>query len=157
MTWRYLYYNGLTGPMIYEDTYTYPDGVLVEGARLSQAVIDADPTMYYHVVRKSYLDSTLTSTSELISTAQSAADLAIDNASVALSKGVAVEITASEANSVAASAATVASTAYSVANSAGVVASTAIVNASIADSKAESAAVLGSGGGITSLNCGGAS
>lgn len=76
MTQRYLYYNGLTGPMIYEDTYQYPDGKFVEGARLSQACIDADPTEFYHVVRKSYADSVATSFSAVVSAADSKAESA---------------------------------------------------------------------------------
>uniref|UniRef100_A0A6M3JDK9 Uncharacterized protein n=1 Tax=viral metagenome TaxID=1070528 RepID=A0A6M3JDK9_9ZZZZ len=49
------------GPYPYEDTAQYPDAAPLEGGRTPQAYIENSATQYYHVTRKSELDSVATS------------------------------------------------------------------------------------------------
>ena len=49
------------GPYPYEDTSQYPDTAPLEGGRTPQAYIEESAVQYYHVTRKSELDSTSTS------------------------------------------------------------------------------------------------
>lgn len=51
MAQKQLWYAGLSGPLLYEDTHQYPDGEYVEGARLPQAFLDDAPSHDKHVVR----------------------------------------------------------------------------------------------------------
>ena len=48
---------GSQGPLLYDDTSTYPDMAAREASRAPQHYIEDDPTESYHAVTKGYLDS----------------------------------------------------------------------------------------------------
>jgi hypothetical protein len=48
---------GSQGPLLYDDTSTYPDLVPREASRAPQHYVEDAPTEPYHVVTKGYLDT----------------------------------------------------------------------------------------------------
>lgn len=50
------YYIGTVGPLIYNDTDQYEDGIDMQGLRSPQVVLDEAPTEDYHAARKDYVD-----------------------------------------------------------------------------------------------------
>ena len=86
MAIEFLSYGQYIDTIGYDDSNTYPDGAPLEGARLPQAYLEDDASLYYHAVRKSMHDSAVTSISTLVSMVDSVADSALLVASTAESK-----------------------------------------------------------------------
>ena len=91
------------GPFLYESDNLYPDAVPKEGGRVPQAMIENAPAEYYHVARKSELDSVAASlvTGTIDSVARSKAESASTRAGTADSKSVSVGAADSTSTSVA--------------------------------------------------------